>query len=817
MKKFYSILIATLLAIPYLNAQTLLLNSLGKEPVSGKYQQVVLKEEGGEWQLKFYDHKVVEFNYSSGKLKNQEQISDAVVATPLTVGIQARKTAIYTLMLENGLSVIYQQGAWYVKDGNKVLLKKAVVKSDASVRGYEFVINEDEHFFGGGERALPLNRKGFSFPLFNQPHYGYEMGADALNFSVPFFMSSDGYGILFNNVSKGSVDLGKSDARSWKTSFESGALQFYVIPGSRIADILKAYHLLTGAQPLPPRWAFGNFVSRFGYRSENQVKQVTDTMRTHAFKMDALIFDLFWFGDSIKGTMGNLSWVNQKKWPNPPQMLKSLQLQNIKPVAILEPFILEGTLQFENAKPHFALDVNRKPYLLQDFYFGVGGLIDIFKPSAQQFMWKFYQQQMKNGVIGWWTDLGEPEKHPSDLYHDLSVLGYKRLFAADEVHNAYGHYWNKFLYEQFKKEKRNERLFHLNRSGFAGSQRYSVFPWTGDVARTWSGLQAQVPLLLGMSVSGFPYIHSDAGGFSMVDKADPELYVRWLSFAAFTPIFRPHGTALGDLEAPEKDIPSEPAFWKEPYRTFVKHWIDLRYALLPYNYDLAFQHVKDGKPLMRTLNYNDFSFKHTSLDKQYYWGEHFLVHPVTESGNKSVKTYLPKGQWYDFYTNELTEGDREKEFNFSLQKIPLYVKAGAFVPFWTNSFKFSSADAYTGDTLSVYYYPANNNSFYEWFDDDGKSAGSLEKAQYEIIHFTAGYQGGSREIEISTPILKTQQMKKRVIEISIPATIEYKSIEVNGTAVNVSTNQTGISLLQEGKFLRFRVNFEGKPVKISIK
>ena len=165
-------------------------------------------------------------------------------------------------------------------------------------------------------------------------------------------------------------------------------------------------------------------------------------------------------------------------------------------------------------EPYLAVDSSGKPYYLTDFYFGHGGLIDIFRNDAQQWFWQFYKKQMENGVEAWWGDLGEPEKHPSNLYHNLKDYGYKRLFNADEVHNIYGHTWTKMLYDYYAKEYPNKRLFYLNRSGFAGSQRYSIFPWTGDVSRSWSGLRAQLPILIGMSMSGVPYVHSDAGGFA---------------------------------------------------------------------------------------------------------------------------------------------------------------------------------------------------------------------------------------------------------------------------------------------------------------
>ncbi|MBK7885580.1 MAG: hypothetical protein IPJ81_18630 [Chitinophagaceae bacterium] len=198
---------------------------------------------------------------------------------------------------------------------------------------------------------------------------------------------------------------------------------------------------------------------------------------------------------------------------------------------------------------------------------------------------------------------GRTGKTPSSLYHNLKDYGYKRLFKADEVHNIYGHTWTKLLYNNYAKEYPQKRLFSLNRSGFSGSQRYGIFPWSGDVSRTWGGLNAQLPVMLGMSMSGVPYIHADAGGFAG-GEGDNELYVRWLQFAAFTPIFRPHGTALDSIDKTAFSFPSEPALIEQPYRNIVKEAIQLRYKLLPYNYTLAYKQTATGEPLVAPLYYH---------------------------------------------------------------------------------------------------------------------------------------------------------------------------------------------------------------------
>ena len=500
-------------------------------------------------------------------------------------------------------------------------------------RGFSIPLAENEKIFGGGERALPLNRRGYKFSLYNNPAYGYSNGADALNFSVPFFTSSDGYGLFFDNVSKGYADIGKTNSKNFEAGFVSGEINVFIIFGKDYKEILSSYYKLTGTQPLPPRWAMGNFMSRFGYTSEAQTKEIAGKMKKESIPFDAIIFDLFWFGDSIKGTLGNLDWVNKTKWPDPKKMIGDFKKDNINSILIAEPFILKGTKNYDAAKKYFAVDSAGMPFNLTDFYFGQGGLLDIFRKDAGNWIWNnHYKKQIANGVSGWWTDLGEPEKHPAEIRHNMKSLGINRLMTANEVHNAYGHYWNKMLFENYAKEFPNQRLFHLNRSGFAGSQRFSIFPWSGDISRSWSGLQAQLPLMLGMSMSGIPYIHADAGGFAG-GEGDNELYVRWLQYAAFTPIFRPHGTALFEVDKNAFSFPSEPALIDTPYRGYAKQVVHLRYSMLPYNYTLAYKQASKGEPLVAPLDY--YYPKDTAainVQDEFMWGENILVAPVLEKG-----------------------------------------------------------------------------------------------------------------------------------------------------------------------------------------
>ena len=754
----------------------------------------------GNWEYSLYPGNVVKLSWKGSSLAHNEQISDAVIAKPVTMvkviphsGVvpPPKATKPQVTRMSNSVTVSYGSMLLHFLNGF----------DSGHHRGVQILLQPGEKLFGGGERALQLNRVGQRITLYNNPWYGYGEGADQLNYSVPVLISTAGYGLLFDNPSKGYFDIGKTRPEIFEAAFESGAVDIYIIPGKNMDEILQNYTLLTGRQPLPPRWALGNFISRFGYRSQRQAEDVVQLMKKDSFPADAIILDLFWFGDSIKGTLGNLDW-KRDKWPTPEAMISKFKKQNINTILVTEPFILQGTKNYQASLPYLATDSLSKPYTLQDFYFGKGGLVDLFRPDAQEWFWQFYKTQMNKGIAGWWGDLGEPEKHPADMYHNAASFGVNRLMSANEVHNMYGHQWSKMLSQNFKKEYPSKRLFYLNRAGFAGSQRYSVFPWTGDVGRNWSGFRAQLLNLQSMSLSGLPYIHSDAGGFGGGED-DPEMYIRWLQFAAYTPIFRPHGTAFGDLEAGVKNIPSEPAYKNEPYKTIARNLIRQRYALLPYNYSLAFEQTSLGKPLIRPMFYYD---THDTVllqtADQYMWGDAFLIAPVLHPGVTSRKLYLPKGEWYNFQNNSVKTGGQWITDSVDIATIPVYVKGGSFVPMWIDTQYNSTALYNTQIPIHIRYYPSSDNSSYIFFDDDGANPNSIASKKYQAILFKAVNTTKGQTITVSVKNWPMGSKRKLMIELPIDT---VTSAIVNGKKIIPATT---------GQWQRIEVLFDGKPVKI---
>ncbi|TAE66537.1 MAG: hypothetical protein EAY68_06070, partial [Bacteroidetes bacterium] len=596
----------------------------------------------GVWHFVRHSTTVLKCVYTPANYTRNEFLGDAVFTTKMAAD------SLVVVQDGNSTKLVWDEFSVELKNNTATLSTglKITPVADNDMNGFQFSLAKDEQIFGGGSRALPLNRRGYQFLLNNAPRYGYENGAENLNYSVPFFTSNLGYGLLFDNGSKGMVDIGKTKNNAFTYLAASGEINCYIILENSPKNVLKKYHELTGTQPLLPKWAWGNFMSRFGYVSDTQVREIAKGMEDAGIPYDAIIYDLFWFGDSIQRTLGNLDWVNKTAWPNPAKLIQDFKKKNIQSILITEPFSLKNTRSFARFQPYLVKDNNGKPYALKDFYFGEGGLIDMFYKPAQDHFFSYYQKQNKLGVAGWWGDLGEPENHPDDGYHTISHLPHSRQFAGYEVHNLYGHTWTKMLFQQYAKHYPNTRLFSLNRSGFAGTQRYGIIPWTGDVSRSWAGLQAQLPILLGMSMSGVPFIHSDAGGFAG-GNGDKELYIRWLQMAAYTPIFRPHGTALFEKDPNAFSYPSEPHLIGEPYTAIAKNIVLNRYRMLPYNYTLGYLQTTQGEPLMSPLYHHHFFDRQAAqVQDAYLWGKDILVAPVTTANTYQRSVYLPQGKWY---------------------------------------------------------------------------------------------------------------------------------------------------------------------------
>jgi oligosaccharide 4-alpha-D-glucosyltransferase len=617
----------------------------------------------------------------------------------------------------------------FVKSGDTILCDEEGFQ--ALVQGGEnsFKIKENEHFYGTGSRAIPLDRRGRDLYFYNQAQYGYSNNVPVLNINIPFVVSDKGYGLFYDNRSPLHFDIGANTENVFKITCDGGNLRYYVIAGNDYADILNEYTWLTGRQPMPPLWSLGYIQSKYGYENETQARSIVNDLKQDDFPIDALVLDLYWFGST--SDMGNLDW-DYSKWTDPEGMLNDFKNENIKTILITEPYFTLNSTNYSYLSDNGLLATNSggTPFVFYGFWAGDASLIDITKKETTDWMWNFYKNRRNEGVAGWWCDLGEPESHPSEIQHSLGT--------ANSVHNIYSLQWAKMLHEGYENEFSDERLFNLIRSGFAGMQRYSTFPWSGDIQRSWEGLNSQIPIMLGMGMSGVGYMHSDAGGFTG-EELNGELFARWIQMATFSPILRVHG--VGTVE---------PIYYAEPYKSIARNYIKFRYQMLPYNYTLAWENSLNGIPLARQLNfYEPTNEALSNINDEYFWGDNLLVAPILQSGVSSREVVFPEGRWMDYFTNEVYEGSSSHTVACNIENTLLFAKAGSFIPMASPYLKNTSE--YTSDSLVVNYFPEEsvNTSEYTLFCDNGKSTGSLVNNEFELITFEGIYGANNLEIKLS--------------------------------------------------------------------
>lgn len=708
---------------------------------------ISVKVSDGNYLLNFLNDKIIETSFTPKGEKNNNP-SDAVVlknklknisfkenknsvecsSKSSNLKIVIQKTPFKISFLNNNQEIISEKSGYLKRKHIPLENVKGNITAD-STEVLQFNISSDEVLYGGGARALGMNRRGNKLALYNRAQYGYETRAELMNFCIPLVLSSKLYAVHFDNEAIGYLDLDSKKDNTLEYETISGRKTYQVIVGNSWEDLVKNYTDLTGKQPLPPRWAFGNFSSRFGYHTQEEVEKTIRKFEESKIPVDAIILDLYWFGKTVQGTMGNLEW-DKDTFPNPDKMISDLNAKGVKTILITEPFILTTSSKWQETVDKKVLaTLKDKTPATWDFYFGNTGIVDVFKPEGKQWFWNVYKQLINQGITGLWGDLGEPEVFPS----------YANTFAgtADEVHNVYGHNWAKLIADGYKKDFSNQRPFILMRSGYSGSQRFGMIPWSGDVSRSWGGLQSQMEIALQMGMQGMAYMHSDLGGFAG-DYFDNELYLRWLQFGVFNPIFRPHA---------QEDVASEVVYKDVDTKEIAKKAVELRYQMLPYNYNLAFENSTSGKPFMRPLFFDEPNNKELlSKSDGYLWGNDFLIYPITEKSQITKEVYFPKtSNWYDFYSGKKYVGGTKNSVELNKNYIPTFVRGGSFIPM---SKPMKNTQNYVLNDFDVHYFfdEKSENSKLNLYNDDGVTPNNFENQKFEKFDFRSKFKNNSLTI-----------------------------------------------------------------------
>jgi len=582
--------------------------------------------------------------------------------------------------------------------GNKLTQENARNLTPAEVSGEKTLHSErftnmwdtQEAFYGLGQhQAGVLNYRGESV----------DISQDNTNISMPFLLSSNGYGIFWNNGSRTRFN-NRFPHALYISSEVSDSVDYYFLYGPEFDKIVAGYRELTGQAPLFGKWAYGYWQCKNRYDSQQELLEIAGKYRDLHMPLDNIVQDWFWWN-----TMGEP--VFNKNYPDPKAMVQKLHEGHVHLMVSVWPYFRPGSSVYtEMDKKGFFIARTVAP----SFHPVDQALYDAFNPEARQYYWKLINEGLfKIGVDAWWLEKTEPETEALEtnlLVNHKVAQGNGARYA-----NEFPLFTTMGVYEGQRAVSDQKRVFILSRSGYAGIQRNSAAVWSGDVDPNWETFRRQIPAGLNLSISGVPYWTTDIGGFVAANPDDPayrELYIRWFQFGAFCPIFRAHGTRTTN----QNEIWS---FGPEAQKVLTA-FDQLRYRLMPYIYSLAWKTTSEQYTILRPL-VMDFraDTRAQNISDQFLFGPNLLVNPVTEPGATSRHLYLPNAIWYDFWTGRTAQGPRSMDAPAPLDRLPLFVRAGSILPLGPD---LQYAAEKPADPMELRVYRGANGSFLLYEDEN---------------------------------------------------------------------------------------------------
>lgn len=662
--------------------------------------------------------------------------------------------------------------------------------------GQQFLIPDSPDGDWSGRMRTPGNAFGNAMTSFD--------GGSAGNTQIPvaYFLGagSDAYAIFLDSPYAQKWDLRKDP---WTVETGGQPLRLYVLGGPDLLDLRQDYLELTGRPPVPPKKTFGLWVSEYGFDDWAELDDKLRTLRANRFPVDGFVLDLQWYGGIVSGAedtrMGSMAW-DLENFPDPQAKIASLwQNDGIGVITIEQPYVGQALPEHQELAERGYLvrdcETCQPTLLTANPWWGIGGMIDWTNDAAGAYWHDWKREPLIDiGVMGHWTDLGEPELYnPDAWYAGIAYNGSLRHDQVD-VHNLYNLKWSQSLYEGYARHQRTQRPFVLSRSGTAGSQRYGVALWSGDVGSNLGTLATQLNTQMHMSFSGVDYYGADIGGFirqSAVGDMD-EMYTQWFADAMALDVpARTHTMNLCNCyeTAPDRigDLQSN------------LQNVRLRYELSPYLYSLAHRAYLYGEPVFPPLVFyypQDINVREMGGEK--LLGRDLLVVPVAAHGAGEKPVYLPAGEWVAYHSDEWLSSSGEWFGPFALYpdgylRLPLFARAGAIIPQMhvdeqTMNILGKRADGSQRDELIVRVYASPLRSEFTLYEDDGA---------------TIAYQQG----ELRRTVISQQQDESRVVvtisaasgayEGALPNRDNVVRLVVNGmTATAVALN--GATLPQLG-------------------
>jgi len=563
---------------------------------------------------------------------------------------------------------------------------------------------------------------------------GWDGGAVGnAQFPIAYFLGQglDNYALFADNAYAQKWDFKK---QPWQVNMKGNWMRFYLMSGPNLQDLRQDYLELVGHPLVPPKKMFGLWVSEYGFDNWGELDDKLWTLRANYFPVDGFVLDLQWFGGVRSGSddsrMGSLDW-DLVNFPNPPAKIAELkQKQGVGIITIEESYISRGLPEY--AKLAEQNDLARAcktcppSYLTSNPWWGQGGMLDWTNPEGAAFWHDWKREPLINaGVIGHWTDLGEPEMYDPASWYAGITNDYVPLGQHADIHNLFNLLWSQSIYEGYLRNGHTQRPFILSRSGAPGSQRYGAAMWSGDIGSNLTSLTSQMRVQVNMSLSGMDYFGSDIGGFHRegLNGDLNEMYTQWFANSSLLEVpVRAHTENLCNCKetAPDRigDLESNLAN------------IRLRYELSPYVYSLSHRAYLFGEPVFPPLVYYDQSDPAVrDIVDEKMIGRDLLAAQVATYGLKERSVYLPAGDWYDYYTGTLYHGNGEQLGPFPLYKdgkfqLPLFARAGALIPQMyvddqTMNILGQRSDGSVHDELIVRVYASPTATDFTLYEDDG--------------------------------------------------------------------------------------------------
>ena len=687
------------------------------------------------------------------------------------------------------------------------------------------VMPADEHYFGLGDKAGPLDRRNQAFTLWNTDAYRFQESTDPLYKSIPYFMAyraGRATGVLLDNTWRSSFDFGKESSDAYSFGASAGPIDYYVFYGPAPRQVVETYAWLTGTPPLPPLWSLGYQQSRYSYMTQARVLQVAARLRSDRIPADAIYLDIDYQDHNRPFT------VNHSTFPDLAGMIAQLKAEDFHVVLITDPHIANlpghGYLPYDSgiSGDHFVRNPDGSLY--SDVVWPGRSVFPDFTRQQTRAWWgTLYRDFQRDGASGFWNDMNEPSifdspafTMPLDVVHRIDEPGFiARTATHAEIHNVYGMENSRATYEGLLALDPGTRPFVLTRATYAGGQRYAA-TWTGDNSSSWNHLRLATPMLENLGLSGFAFSGADVGGYAGTPST--QLLTRWFEVAAFQPIDRDH-TEKGTGD-------QEPWVGGPEQEGIRRHYIETRYQLMPYLYTVAEEASRTGLPIVRPLflEFPNAAQDHHPIDldpgaaAEFLFGPDLLVAPAPWPDEMDdYAAELPSPGWYNFWTGERLSqvpqpGDpplipgRTEAFTVNispkLAELPVYVRPGTILPL--ASLVQSTGETPKGPlTLRIYVGSECAGSFYQ---DDGKTF-AFEHGAYLRMKFSCQLTKGGLRLNVSAH------------EGSYPAWWKQIRAEIYGWkpdrgVVFIDSETSPAPLARESQRVAFVFTDDGKGVQI---